>query len=229
MWRTLKFYFLSTIIVGLAGLALYYRYFPQRPGRESLVEAPAILRQIQPLTDLITVRYHIQKVIGLTEQKVPFGSEQVLMMVQAKVSGGVNLAEATTRRAGAAVVIQLPPARILDAALDDQETKVWDRSKTWWTPWVSLNPNKVPGARHWKMYDWRQSRWAFSVMHSKTPKQSSATFYRQSGLIKLASRLHPLTGDNHCVYKWKTPLEMACCCRLVGADRRWLWLVVVAT
>ena len=147
MWRTLKFYFLSTVIVGLAGLAVYYRYFPQRVSRESLVEAPAILRQIQPLNDLITVRYNIQKVIGLTEQKVPFGSEQVLMLVQAKVSGGVNLADATAHRAGRAVVIQLPPASILDAALDDKETKVWDRSKTWWTPWVSLNPDLEQSAR----------------------------------------------------------------------------------
>ena len=176
MWRTLKFYFLSTIIVGLAGLALYYRYFPQRPGRESLVEAPAILRQIQPLTDLITVRYHIQKVIGLTEQKVPFGSEQVLMMVQAKVSGGVNLAEATTRRAGAAVVIQLPPARILDAALDDQETKVWDRSKTWWTPWVSLNPDLEQSARRTALEDVRLAAIQMGILSNA--QQNAETIIR---------------------------------------------------
>ena len=147
MWRTIKFYFVSAVIIGLAGLALYYRYFPQRTVIHSTVDAPAILRQIQPLNDLITVRYNIQKVIGLKEQKVPFGNEQVLMLVQAKVLGGVNLANATASRAGNTVVIRLPPAGILDASLDDKETKVWDRSKTWWTPWVSLNPDLEQSAR----------------------------------------------------------------------------------
>ena len=176
MWRTLKFYFLSTVIVGLAGLAVYYRYFPQRVSRESLVEAPAILRQIQPLNDLITVRYNIQKVIGLTEQKVPFGSEQVLMLVQAKVSGGVNLADATARRAGPAVVIQLPPASILDAALDDKETKVWDRSKTWWTPWVSLNPDLEQSARRNALEDVRLAAVQMGILSNA--QQNAETILR---------------------------------------------------
>ena len=176
MWRTLKFYFLSTVIVGLAGLAVYYRYFPQRVSRESLVEAPAILRQIQPLNDLITVRYNIQKVIGLTEQKVPFGSEQVLMLVQAKVSGGVNLAGATARRAGQAVVIQLPPASILDAALDDKETKVWDRSKTWWTPWVSLNPDLEQSARRNALEDVRLAAVQMGILSNA--QQNAETILR---------------------------------------------------
>jgi len=176
MWRTLKFYFLSTVIVGLAGLAVYYRYFPQRVSRESLVEAPAILRQIQPLNDLITVRYNIQKVIGLTEQKVPFGSEQVLMLVQAKVSGGVNLADATAHRAGHAVVIHLPPASILDAALDDKETKVWDRSKTWWTPWVSLNPDLEQSARRNALEDVRLAAVQMGILSNA--QQNAETILR---------------------------------------------------
>ena len=176
MWRTLKFYFLSTVIVGLAGLAVYYRYFPQRVSRESLVEAPAILRQIKPLNDLITVRYNIQKVIGLTEQKVPFGSEQVLMLVQAKVSGGVNLADATAHRAGRAVVIQLPPASILDAALDDKETKVWDRSKTWWTPWVSLNPDLEQSARRNALEDVRLAAVQMGILSNA--QQNAETILR---------------------------------------------------
>ena len=65
MWRTIKFYFVSAMIVGLAGLAVYYRYFPQAVPRQTSVDAPAILRQIQPLNDLITVRYNIQKVIRM--------------------------------------------------------------------------------------------------------------------------------------------------------------------
>ncbi len=155
MWQTIKFYFISALIIGLAGLALYYQYFPQRTVVQTTVDTPAILRQIQALSELTTVRYNIQKVIGLKEQKVPFGSEQVLMLVQAKVLGGVNLAGATANRTGNAVVIGLPPASILDVSLDDRETKVWDRSKTWWTPWVSLNPDLEQNARRAALEDVR--------------------------------------------------------------------------
>jgi len=155
MWKTIKFYFVTIIIIGLAGLALYYRYFPQRAVVSRTADAPALVWQIQQLQDLVTVRYNIQKVIGLKEQKVPFGNEQVLMLVQAKVLGGVNLAFATANRTGNTAVIGLPPASILDVALDDKETKVWDRTKTWWTPWVSLNPDLEQSARRAALEDVR--------------------------------------------------------------------------
>ena len=176
MWRTIKFYFVSAVIIGLAGLALYYRYFPQRTVIQSTVDAPAILRQIQPLNDLITVRYNIQKVIGLKEQKVPFGNEQVLMLVQAKVLGGVNLANATASRAGNTVVIRLPPAGILDASLDDKETKVWDRSKTWWTPWVSLNPDLEQSARRDALEDVRLAAVQMGILSNA--QQNAETIIR---------------------------------------------------
>ena len=155
MWRTLKLYCVGTVIVGLAGLALYYRWFPQAGVVSRTVDIPALVWQIQQLHDLATVRYHIQKVIGLKEQKVPFGNEQVLMLVQAKVLGGVDLREMTAGRTGNTIAIRLPPARILDVALDDQATKVWDRSKTWWTPWVSLNPDLEQSARRDALEDVR--------------------------------------------------------------------------
>ena len=164
MWQTIKFYFISALIIGLAGLALYYRYFPQRTVVQTTVDTPAILRQIQALSELTTVRYNIQKVIGLKEQKVPFGSEQVLMLVQAKVLGGVNLAGATANRTGNAVVIGLPPASILDVSLDDRETKVWDRSKTWWTPWVSLNPDLEQNARRAALEDVRLAAMQMGIL-----------------------------------------------------------------
>jgi len=176
MWRAFKFYCVSAVIIGLAGLAVYYRYFPQPAGTQTTVNAPAILRQIQALNDLITVRYNIQKVIGLKEQKVPFGNEQVLMLVQAKVLGGVNLAQATASRTGNAVVIRLPPARILDAALDDTETKVWDRSKTWWTPWVSLNPDLEQSARRDALEDVRLAAVQMGILSNA--QQNAETIIR---------------------------------------------------
>ena len=31
--------------------------------------------------------------------------------------------------------------------IDDKQTKVWDRSITWWTPWVPFNPDLERQAR----------------------------------------------------------------------------------
>ena len=152
MWRTVKLYFLGAVIVGAIGLALYYRFVSQYPEK---ISAPAVLKQIEQLSELVTVRYNIQKVVGLKEQKVPFGNEQVLMLVQARVHGGVNLSNVTVRVVGDTMWLRLPAAEILDVALDDRATQVWDRSKTWWTPWVSLNPDLEQSARRAAVEDVR--------------------------------------------------------------------------
>ena len=152
MWRTVKLYFLGAVIVGAIGLALYYRFVSQYPEK---ISAPAVLKQIEQLSELVTVRYNIQKVVGLKEHKVPFGNEQVLRLVQARVHGGVNLSNVTVRVVGDTMWLRLPAAEILDVALDDRATQVWDRSKTWWTPWVSLNPDLEQSARRAAVEDVR--------------------------------------------------------------------------
>ena len=44
------------------------------------IDPPSVLAQVQRLNHLATVKYTIQKVIGLTEQKKPVGSESALDM-----------------------------------------------------------------------------------------------------------------------------------------------------
>ena len=43
--------------------------------------------------------------------------------------------------------IRLPAPRVMHVFVNDNETKVWDRSKTWWTPWVAFNPELEQNAR----------------------------------------------------------------------------------
>jgi hypothetical protein len=151
MWHKIKIYFVSAIIIALAGLALYYRFFPQQTVMRRTIDTPAVVQQIQRLSELVTVKYSIQKVIGLEEQKVPFGSEKVLLMVQATVLGGVDLSQVSTQdvtsAAAGSLTIMLPAPRVLHVFVNDNETKVWDRSKTWWTPWVDFNPELEQNAR----------------------------------------------------------------------------------
>ena len=152
MWKKIKFYTVSAIIVALGVACLYLYYFGRRePVVRRVVDAPAVLKEIQRLSELVTVKYSIQKVVGLKEEKVPFGSEQVLLMVQADVLGGVDLAALSMNDvqigANNVIAVKLPPPKVMHVYVDEKQTRVWDRSKTWWTPWVPYNPELEQKAR----------------------------------------------------------------------------------
>jgi hypothetical protein len=103
---------------------------------------PGVVKEIQQLNSLVSVRYILQKAIGLEEKKVPFGAERILLIVQAEVLGGVELDKLAAYHVttdGLRFTIALPPPKILHIVVDDKETRVWDRSVTWWTPWVPAN------------------------------------------------------------------------------------------
>jgi hypothetical protein len=115
------------------------------------IDPPSVLAQVQRLNQLATVKYTIQKVIGLTEQKQPVGSESILLIVQASVQAGIDLASLRADdvkvRPDGTVVVRLPAAKILNVSIDEKETKVWDRQKTWWTPWVAYSLDLEQRAR----------------------------------------------------------------------------------
>jgi hypothetical protein len=113
---------------------------------------PGLLREVKQLNELVSVKYSIQKVVGLKEDKVPFGSESLLLVVQGTVLAGVDLKEMEERdirieQKDSIVFVKVPQARILHVYLDDKQTKVWDRRVTWWTPWVPFNPDLERTAR----------------------------------------------------------------------------------
>jgi hypothetical protein len=152
MWKKIKFYSVSLVVVALSAACVYlYCFGNRRPVVRRVVDAPAVLQEIQRLSELVTVKYSIQKVVGLKEEKVPFGSEQILLMVQANVLGGVDLAALGTNdvriNADGGVTVKLPTAKVMHVYIDEQQTKTWDRSKTWWTPWVPFNPELEQKAR----------------------------------------------------------------------------------
>ena len=152
LWKRIKSLLITVVIVALAVAAGYLYCFPRKSGEiRRTVDPPALVQQIQQLKELATVRYTIQKVIGLEEEKIPFGSEALLMVVQATVQGGIDLTELKPQdlqvAADRSVTIRLPAARILEVSVNDKQTKVWQRTKTWWTPWVDFNPEMEQQAR----------------------------------------------------------------------------------
>lgn len=133
--------FVSTaiLICVLIGIIVYLRVAGTRTAH-SILDSPAVVKEVRQLNQLVTVKYGIEKVVGMKEEKSPLGEESILLLVQGKVLAGVDLGGLKPSDVvlnGDAAVIRLAQPRIQEAFLDEKYTKVWDRSITWWTPWVT--------------------------------------------------------------------------------------------
>jgi hypothetical protein len=130
----------ATLFAFLIAIIVYLRLFAPGAPRAAF-DSRAVVKEVRQLNQLVTVRYSIEKVIGMKEQKSPLGTESILLLVQGKVLAGVDLAKLNpsdvVMRSRGHVFIRLAQPHIEEAFLDEKYTKVWDRSITWWTPWVS--------------------------------------------------------------------------------------------
>lgn len=106
-------------------------------GAARTYDTPVLLQQVQTLSDLVTVKYVVQKVeiwedppTGLIGPFVQ-GDNRILLLAQGVVKAGVDLGKLRPedlKMQGRTIWIRLPPARITDAYLDDNETKVIERT-----------------------------------------------------------------------------------------------------
>jgi hypothetical protein len=142
----------ARVIIGLVLIVIGFSWWLIRrvsPAPE--VNPPAILTQVRQLNQLASVKYTVQKVVAIREQKNPVGSESILLILQASVEAGIDLAavrqEDVSVGSDGGVVIRLPRAQILNVSVDEKETKVWDRRKTWWTPWIPYSLDLEQRAR----------------------------------------------------------------------------------
>ena len=152
----------------IIGLIVYARVYA--PGGTWLrpVDPPAVVSQVRGLKQLVTVRYVVQNVVVFTEPRNPVGSESILLMVQGKAQAGVDLAlvnQYDVQVTGKKIKIRLPHAEVLDIALDEKNTKVWDRRITWWTPWVSPDPDLEHKARLTAIDDIRRTVLDMGILH----------------------------------------------------------------
>src|SRR5262245_605018 len=98
---------------------------------------PALLLQVQALSELTTVKYVIEKVevLEIPAQNVVgqfIGSQnRVLLLAHGVVKAGIDLNQiqpADLEVSGKQITIKLPTAEIVDAYLDENQTKVIDRT-----------------------------------------------------------------------------------------------------
>lgn len=89
-----------------------------------------VVHEIQPLADLVTVKYVMDKVVVLEDVKW-YGESRVLLLAHGVVKAGVDLKRlqpSDVSITGKNISLRLPPAEITDAYLDDKATQVIDHS-----------------------------------------------------------------------------------------------------
>ena len=161
--------FLSTacLICLLIAIVAYLRLSGTGAEHHTL-DSPAVVKEVRQLNELVTVKYGIEKVVGMNEEKSPVGTESILLLVQGKVLAGIDLAElepgdvTVLNRSTARIRLMQP--HIQEAYLDEKYTKVWDRSITWWTPWVTPDVDLEHKARMQALEDIKASALEMGIL-----------------------------------------------------------------
>ncbi len=128
--RLLLVFVVSTFLLGGILLGTYLgRLLPSSGGMKTY-NSTLLLKQVQSLSELVTVKYVIEKVVVLEDVKW-YGENRVLLLAHGVVKSGVNLARMKPEDisvSGKKVSLKLPPAQVLDAYLDDKKTQVIERN-----------------------------------------------------------------------------------------------------
>lgn len=178
-WKIASLLLLAAFVSLLA-----YSFLARKLG--SGVPPESVVLEVQKLSQLVTVRYRLQRVVALTEQKQPLGEESILLMVEGEVQGGVDLhrissSDVSTDDTGT-LTLTIPPPAILNASIDESKAKVWDRHVTWWTPWIAPDPDLEHRARLRALDDIRKAALDMGIL-------DQARANAQSGLSGLFSAL----------------------------------------
>jgi len=129
---------LLAIIFGL-GLAsgVFLRRLAAYGPASKIYNTAAMLQQVQTLSQLVSVKYVLEKVVVLEISpdsvlgQMFVGESRVLMVAHGIVKAGTDLGKLRPgdfRVSEKKVIIKLPPAEITDAYLDERQTRVIERT-----------------------------------------------------------------------------------------------------
>jgi Protein of unknown function (DUF4230) len=115
----------------LAGIWLGFRLTHwEKGGGVHEEDTVSVVQQIQTLSELVTVKYVVEKVVILDDEKW-YGESRVLLLAHGVVKAGIDLKKLSAsdvRVAGKKIFIHLPDPQITDAYLDDRQTRVIDHT-----------------------------------------------------------------------------------------------------
>jgi len=90
----------------------------------------SVVHEVQSLSDLVTVKYVLNKVVVLEDVKW-YGENRVLLLAQGVVKAGIDLKRLKPEDvsiSGKKISLRLPPPQITDAYLDDKASQVIDHT-----------------------------------------------------------------------------------------------------
>jgi hypothetical protein len=118
-------------IIFAAGLflgAVFYRFVvPQSP---RILNTATLLKKVQTLSQFVTVKYNLEKVVVLDDVKW-YGDSHVVLVAHGVVKAAINLDQLSPgdiKISGTKIKIDLPRSRVVDAYLDDQKTQIVERA-----------------------------------------------------------------------------------------------------
>lgn len=112
------------------------QHFVPTGGPRRVYDTPVLLEQVQTLSELVTVKYVVEKVEIWDDppsgwRQFVAGDNRLLLLARGVVKAGVDFRQMKPediKVSGKTLWINLPSARITDAYLDDKETKVIERT-----------------------------------------------------------------------------------------------------
>lgn len=116
--------FAAGIFIGL----LTYRWYQARA--MGGFSSPAVLLKVQTLSQFVSVKYSLEKVVEYDDAKW-YGDSRVLLVAHGVVKAGIDFNQISPndiRISGKKISMVLPRARITDAYLDDHQTQILDHS-----------------------------------------------------------------------------------------------------
>jgi hypothetical protein len=132
--RWLKQIFWAAVLLAVLFFGIYFgitisRWLQTGSGLK-FENTTTVVKQVQTLSDLVTVKYVLEKVVILEDTKW-YGESRVLLLAHGVVKAGIDLNRITTNNvtiSGKSISIRLPPPQITDAYLDDKQSQVIDHT-----------------------------------------------------------------------------------------------------
>lgn len=123
-------------VAGLVAVSLWLGWVTSgllRPGpaaRPVISDSATLIRQVQALNELVTVKYVMEKVVLLQDAKW-YGENRLLMVAHGVARAGVNLNAIQPKDLvvrDRSIRLQLPRSAVSEVFLDDRRTQVIERS-----------------------------------------------------------------------------------------------------
>ena len=187
----LKKFFRALLVLAVLALGVYLGLTVARwrGGGLRIENTTTVVQQVQTLSDLVTVKYVMQKVEIVdsppesTLGKFVQGDNKVLLLAQGVVKAGIELKKITpddVTISGKSLTITLPRPQITDAYLDDAQTKVIERTTGFLR---SLDKDLEQTTRQYAVADIRREALENGILNDANERARTElrTFFQQAG------------------------------------------------